>query len=139
MARYATVEQARAAMYGAVQPSAKRPAAQTTAPTMIEVRALDAPPTLVKIANMAATKTPALPKADATSTRSFIRSEVRASANATMLRAITVNRTAISFPWASRVGMNRATMLCETCDAGACSAECTVDKIAEINAPTNKT
>ena len=56
-----------------------------------------------------------------------------------MLSAITVRRTHHSLPRSVRPGTSRTTMLCEICAAGACSAEWTADRIAEMMAPTNAT
>jgi len=58
---------------GRRQPGAYLPAAHTTMPAATDAQALAVPPTRVKSATNAVTNIPALPNADAVSTRSWMR------------------------------------------------------------------
>ncbi len=97
--------------------------------------ALAAPPKRVNIPNAADTNTPALPKAEAISTSSLMRSDVRASTKATAVSTTTLMRAATSLPRIPSDGISRTTMLCDTWAPEACRAECTTDRMAEISAP----
>ncbi len=105
---------------------------------MREVAALAGPPKRENRANMATTNAPALPKAEAISTSSLMRTTLIANTYATMLRPRTVNLTLVKRALADSDGARLEMMLCEIWAAGAFNAACTTERMAETSAPRNR-
>ena len=108
-------------------------------PVASEARALTVPPTLVNRPNVATTKIPALPKAEAYSTSDAMLSEASASVHAHRPSASTPARDHRSLAPSERSGRSVSSTLWVISAEPASRIESTVDRMAEMSAPVNST
>ena len=114
-----------------------RPASQTIRPAASAATALRGPPSFVVIAITNTTNSPPVPNADASSTRPCTLSAPSASKNATTPNTSTHTRDTRSLPRSLMPGRSGTTRLWAVSDAAASNALSTVERIAEMRAPTN--